>query len=73
MGTEYNVSPFLTSLYRPLFTLITDLINPTSMKFGIESKKSCPSTSTDKFKIALVESLREMRGMFGDEKGRARL
>ncbi|GAA5828338.1 hypothetical protein JCM11251_006204 [Rhodosporidiobolus azoricus] len=31
------------------------------IKFGIESKLSCPSTDTDKFRKNLVEAMREMR------------
>ncbi|GAA97179.1 hypothetical protein E5Q_03855 [Mixia osmundae IAM 14324] len=33
------------------------------IKFGIESKKSCPTTSTHKFRTALAEALREMRAV----------
>jgi carnitine O-acetyltransferase len=31
------------------------------IKFGIESKRSCPETSTLKFRSNLIEALREMR------------
>ncbi|KAF8529840.1 acyltransferase ChoActase/COT/CPT [Gautieria morchelliformis] len=37
------------------------VLNPEVMKFGIESKRSCPTTSTERYKEALAESLREMR------------
>lgn len=36
------------------------------MNFGIESKHSCHLTSTERFKEALVESLREMRALYED-------
>ena len=31
------------------------------LRFGIESKVSCPETSTQRFKLHLVDSLREMK------------
>lgn len=33
------------------------------VKFGIESKVSCPETSTDVFRQNLVEAMREMRAV----------
>ena len=39
----------------------TDLAAPEMIKFGIESKFSSPSTSTEQFKQAVVESLMEMK------------
>lgn len=39
------------------------------LKFGIESKHSCPTTSTLAFKRALVESLRELRLTCEEEHG----
>jgi len=39
----------------------TDLAGSHILKFGIESKRSCKTTSTAAFKIALVNSLRRLR------------
>lgn len=40
---------------------IEDLAGGKVVKFGIESKRSCPTTSTEKFRGKIVEALREMR------------
>lgn len=40
---------------------LTDLAGDKLVKFGIESKRSCESTSTDVFRSNLVDALREMR------------
>ncbi|KAF8525799.1 acyltransferase ChoActase/COT/CPT [Hysterangium stoloniferum] len=40
------------------------LIGLDDIKFGVESKRSCSATSTEGFKEALAESLREMRLLF---------
>lgn len=37
------------------------LLGPHIIKFGIESKNSCPTTSTTKFKHHLAQALRDMR------------
>jgi hypothetical protein len=44
-----------------------DILNPEVMKFGVESKRSCPTTSTERYKEALAESLREMRVLCEEE------
>ena len=49
-----------------------DLTGAEVLKFGIESKRSSPLTSTNHFKQVIVESLEEMReacllGMYGDQ------
>ncbi|CAE6415773.1 hypothetical protein BN14_05785 [Rhizoctonia solani AG-1 IB] len=36
------------------------------IKFGIESKHSCSTTSTADFKAKVVESLRDMKALFKD-------
>ncbi|CAE7076446.1 unnamed protein product [Rhizoctonia solani] len=43
---------------------INYLAGPQLIKFGIESKYSCPTTSTADFKEKVVESLREMKALF---------
>ncbi|KDN48598.1 hypothetical protein RSAG8_02585, partial [Rhizoctonia solani AG-8 WAC10335] len=43
---------------------INYLAGPKLIKFGIESKHSCPTTSTADFKAKVVESLREMKALF---------
>ncbi|KAF8591074.1 acyltransferase ChoActase/COT/CPT [Ramaria rubella] len=43
------------------------ILNPDGMIFGIESKRSCPATSTEQYKKALAESLREMRALCATE------
>ncbi|CAE6414425.1 unnamed protein product [Rhizoctonia solani] len=43
---------------------INYLAGPKLIKFGIESKHSCPTTSTTEFKAKVVESLREMKALF---------
>ncbi|EUC56997.1 choline/carnitine O-acyltransferase [Rhizoctonia solani AG-3 Rhs1AP] len=43
---------------------INYLAGPKLIKFGIESKHSCPTTSTADFKSKIVESLREMKALF---------
>lgn len=40
-----------------------DLAGDKVIKFGIESKVSCPETSTDVFRQNVVEAMREMRAM----------
>ncbi|KAF8753527.1 Choline/Carnitine o-acyltransferase [Rhizoctonia solani] len=45
---------------------INYLAGPKIIKFGIESKHSCPTTSTADFKAKIVESLREMKAIFKD-------
>ncbi|KAJ1307883.1 hypothetical protein OPQ81_001963 [Rhizoctonia solani] len=45
---------------------INYLAGPKLIKFGIESKHSCPTTSTADFKSKIVESLREMEELFKD-------
>ncbi|KAF8699128.1 Choline/Carnitine o-acyltransferase, partial [Rhizoctonia solani] len=45
---------------------INYLAGPKIIKFGIESKHSCPTTSTAHFKVKIVESLREMKAIFKD-------
>lgn len=40
-----------------------DLAGPFLVKFGIESKFSCPTTSTSRFKHHIVQALRDMREM----------
>ncbi|KAG8753963.1 hypothetical protein FRC11_006931, partial [Ceratobasidium sp. 423] len=57
---------------------INYLAGPKLIKFGIESKHSCPTTSTADFKANIVESLREMKGLFKesemvDATGKAKL
>jgi len=42
---------------------INYLCAPDMMKFGIESKYSCPTTSTARFQTALAESLTDMRDL----------
>lgn len=44
-----------------------DILNPEAMRFGIESKRSCPATSTERYKEALAASLREMRVLCQEE------
>lgn len=44
-------------------TFRADLAGADILKFGIESKRSCLTTSTQAFKKALVQSLREIRVM----------
>ncbi|KZV97484.1 acyltransferase ChoActase/COT/CPT [Exidia glandulosa HHB12029] len=39
------------------------LSGPNLLRFGIESKVSCSATSTERYKLHLVESLREMKKM----------
>jgi carnitine O-acetyltransferase len=39
----------------------SDLAGPFLVKFGIESKFSCPTTSTSRFKHHIVQALRDMR------------
>jgi len=39
----------------------TDLAGADIIKFGVESKKSSKETSTHKFRLAIIEALREMR------------
>ena len=39
----------------------TDLAGLNVLKFGIESKRGSKETSTDKFRLAVIEALREMR------------
>lgn len=41
--------------------LFTDLPGANILKFGIESKRSSPSTSTHAFKRAIVEALHDLR------------
>lgn len=41
--------------------LTEDMAGPFLIKFGIESKISCPTTSTTKFKHQLVQAFRDMR------------
>lgn len=45
----------------PLSLCPADLAGDKVVKFGIESKVSCPETSTDAFRRNLTEALREMR------------
>lgn len=60
----YFILFYILLLFTQRLTLFsqysTDLAAPSLIKFGIESKHSCPLTSTDQFKSAVVESLREM-------------
>lgn len=42
---------------------INYMAGPHELKFGIESKVSCPKTSTYDFKKDLLKSLREMRAV----------
>lgn len=42
---------------------VTDQPGPHLIKFGIESKFSCPVTSTSQFKHHLAQALRDMRGI----------
>lgn len=51
---------YLLYLTRSLNVLI-DLAGADVLKFGIESKHSCPSTSTHAFKKAVVEALRDIK------------
>ncbi|KAG9104066.1 hypothetical protein FRC06_005766 [Ceratobasidium sp. 370] len=44
---------------------INYLAGPNLIKFGIETKHSSPTTSTVDFKAKIVESLREMKALFG--------
>lgn len=46
---------------------INYLAGPKLLKFGIESKVSCKTTSTQRFKAKVVESLREMKVLFDEE------
>ncbi|KAG9007905.1 hypothetical protein FRB94_013852 [Tulasnella sp. JGI-2019a] len=46
---------------------INYLAGPKLIKFGIESKVSCETTSTQTFKSKVVESLREMRALFEED------
>jgi carnitine O-acetyltransferase len=43
-----------------------DLAGAKLIKFGIESKHSCSTTSTADFKAKVVESLRDMKALFKD-------
>lgn len=43
------------------FSMIVDLPGRDIIKFGIESKHSCPSTSTQLFSDALTQSLIDLR------------
>jgi carnitine O-acetyltransferase len=43
-----------------MLNTVADLTGPDVIKFGIESKHSNPLTSTDGFKAAVSEALREM-------------
>ncbi|CAE6408771.1 unnamed protein product [Rhizoctonia solani] len=45
---------------------INYLAGPKLVKFGIESKHSCSTTSTADFKAKIVESLRDMKALFKD-------
>lgn len=45
---------------------INYLAGPKLIKFGIESKYSASETSTAEFKAKVVESLREMKALFGE-------
>lgn len=38
-----------------------DLTGKNILKFGIESKRSCPATSTERFRSHVADALREMR------------
>lgn len=40
---------------------IPDLAGANIIKFGMESKRSSKDTSTHKFRLAIVEAMREMR------------
>lgn len=50
------------------FKSLVDLAGADIIKFGMESKKSSKETSTHKFRLAIVEAMREMRRIC--EKGR---
>lgn len=68
---------YLTPRLTPLLRL-ADLAGNQVIKFGIESKRSCPETSTEVFRNNLVEALREMRdicerGQPAGEEGKAKL
>ena len=59
---EYAVSTELGDQDRGGVVLTSaDLLGPHMIKFGIESKNSCPTTSTTKFKHHLAQALRDMR------------
>ncbi|KAG8904529.1 hypothetical protein FRB99_001612 [Tulasnella sp. 403] len=50
---------------------INYLAGPELVKFGIESKASCETTSTQAFKAHVVDSLRQMRVLFEEDEGRS--
>lgn len=56
------VSVFL-SLVCPYSDTLADLAAPSLIKFGIESKYSCPLTSTDAFMVAIGKALQDMKNM----------
>ncbi|KIO31608.1 hypothetical protein M407DRAFT_67722 [Tulasnella calospora MUT 4182] len=61
-GTRFNGTGFGTVW--PDGYGINYLAGPQLVKFGIESKVSCPTTSTYRFKARVVESLQAMRELF---------
>jgi hypothetical protein len=63
MVMESIVSSFQVSTWFLDLTCYTDLAGANILKFGIESKRSCLTTSTQAFKKALVQSLQELRVM----------
>ena len=52
--------PLRLYMVRFLADSSTDLAAPGLIKFGIESKYSCPLTSTDAFKVAITRALQDM-------------
>jgi len=52
---------------------INYLAGPQLIKFGIESKASCETTNTYRFKENVAETLREMRALFEGEEPKSKL
>ena len=50
----------------PELSAFVDLAAPEVIKFGIESKFSCPETSTEEFKNAISSALLDMRTLILD-------
>ena len=62
-GLSSGLLDHVDNLIRTLTTHVyrTDLAGADIIKFGMESKKSSTETSTHKFRLAIIDALREMR------------
>jgi carnitine O-acetyltransferase len=54
-----------------MMMLMTDLAGPYLIKFGVESKWSCETTSTANLKHHLVQAFRDMRRVVEAQAGAA--